>query len=177
MCCLIFRFGLCHFTFIIACCILLCSLKYGDISCYWSFRPHHHGGWIRDDNYFWTHCWCAIFTFQPCFLHISKDVLYDSNNLVSSLMYQIPTTSFQVHKWVVGYDQYCIVGDNLIHNSQDTILTSGTAVLLSRLWKTNTKYLTFSFNVQMLLHLLFSLNCLILPQVMTWHLVVLQWDH
>ncbi len=36
-------------------------------------------------------------------------------------------------------------------------------VMLSRLWKTSTKFSTFSFHVQMLLHLLFSLNYLIFP--------------
>ncbi len=33
------------------------------------------------------HCLCAMFAFQPCFLHISKDVLYDFNNLVSSSLH------------------------------------------------------------------------------------------
>ncbi len=50
-------------------------------------------------------------------------------------------------------------------------------VLLSKFWKTSTKFLTFSLNVQTLLHLLFSLNYLILPQVTTSQLVGLRWDH
>jgi len=41
------------------------------------------------------HYLCTMFAFQPGSLHISKDVLYDSNNLVSSSLYQIPTTSPQ----------------------------------------------------------------------------------
>ncbi len=36
-------------------------------------------------------CLCAKFGFQPGSLHISKDVAYDVNNKVSSLMYQMPT--------------------------------------------------------------------------------------
>jgi hypothetical protein len=36
------------------------------------------------------HCLCVMFTFQPRFLHISKDVSYDSNNFISSSLYQIP---------------------------------------------------------------------------------------
>jgi hypothetical protein len=36
------------------------------------------------------HCLCAMFTFQPHSLHISKDVSYDSNNFISSSLYQIP---------------------------------------------------------------------------------------
>jgi len=36
-----------------------------------------------------------MFAFQLGFLHISKDVLYDSNNLVLSLLYLIPTMSSQ----------------------------------------------------------------------------------
>jgi hypothetical protein len=67
-----------------------------------------------------------MFVFQPSSLHISKDVLYDSNNLVLNLLYQIPTTSFQGCQWVVGFGCYCIVGDSLTHNSQDTIFMLGT---------------------------------------------------
>ncbi len=38
-------------------------------------------------------CLYIMFTFQLGSLHISKDVLYDFNNLVLSLLYQIPTMS------------------------------------------------------------------------------------
>ncbi len=72
------------------------------------------------------HCFCTMFTFQPFSLHISKDILNDFNNLVSSLLYQIPTTPSQGSQWVVGCGRYCIVGDNLNHNSQNTILTPRT---------------------------------------------------
>jgi hypothetical protein len=34
-------------------------------------------------------CLCVMFGFQPRSLHISKDVVYDMNNNVSSLMYQM----------------------------------------------------------------------------------------
>jgi hypothetical protein len=43
------------------------------------------------------HCLCAMIAFQPGSLHISKDILYDSNNLDSNSLYQIPTTSSQGH--------------------------------------------------------------------------------
>jgi len=33
------------------------------------------------------HCLCTMFAFQPSFLHISKDVLYEFNNLVLNLFY------------------------------------------------------------------------------------------
>ncbi len=49
-------------------------------------------------------------------------------------------------------------------------------ILLSRLWKKNSNFLTFSLNVQMFLHLLFSLNCLIPPKVTTWHPMVFRWN-
>lgn len=49
-------------------------------------------------------------------------------------------------------------------------------ILLSILWKMNSNFLTFSLNVQTLLHLLFSVNCVIPPKVMTWHPMVFQWD-
>jgi hypothetical protein len=67
-----------------------------------------------------------MFVFQPSSLHISKDISYDYNNMVSSSMYQIFTTSFQGRWWVVGCGCYHIVGNNLIHNFQETILTLGT---------------------------------------------------
>jgi hypothetical protein len=40
-------------------------------------------------------CLHVMFSFQLGSLHISKDVSYDSNNLVLNLVYQIPLTSFQ----------------------------------------------------------------------------------
>ncbi len=87
------------------------------------------------------HCLCIMFIFQPCSLHISKDVLYDSNNLVSSLLYQIPTTSSQGHQWDLSYDQYRIIGDSLIHNSQDTILMPGIACFVVKIVKDEHKVL------------------------------------
>jgi hypothetical protein len=69
------------------------------------------------------HYLCVMFVFQPSFLHISKGVSYDSNNFVSSLLYHIPTTSFQGKQWVVTSSCYCVVGDSLTHNFQETIPT------------------------------------------------------
>jgi hypothetical protein len=43
--------------------------------------------------------------------------------------------SSQGHQWVVGFGHYCIVGNNLIHNSQDTILTLGTIGLVVKIVK------------------------------------------
>jgi hypothetical protein len=67
-----------------------------------------------------------MFSFQLRSFHISKDVVYDSNNLVLNLVYQIPMTSSQGKQWVVGCGRCCIVGDSLPHNSQETILTPRT---------------------------------------------------
>jgi len=77
---------------------------------------------------------CYVY-FLASFLHISKDILYDSNNLVFNSLYQIPTTSFQGHQWVVGCDEYHIVGDNLCHKSQDTILTPSTTGFIVKIVK------------------------------------------
>jgi hypothetical protein len=63
------------------------------------------------------HYLCVMFVFQPSSLHISKDISYDFNNFVSSSLYQISTTSFQGRQWVVSFGCYCVVGDNLTHNS------------------------------------------------------------
>ncbi len=92
--------------------------------------------------------------------------MYDSNNLVLSLLYQIPTTS-QRCQWVVGYGRYRILGDNLTYDSQKTILMLGTASSIVKIIKDEHEVLDTFLNVQMLLHLLLSLNCLIHPHVMT----------
>jgi hypothetical protein len=52
-----------------------------------------------------------MFIFQPSSLCISKDVLYDLNNFVSSFLYYIPTTSSQGRQWVIVCGYYDIVGD------------------------------------------------------------------
>jgi hypothetical protein len=41
-------------------------------------------------------------------------------------MYQISSTSFEGHQWVVGFGRYCIIGNSLSHNFQDIILTPRT---------------------------------------------------
>jgi len=76
-----------------------------------------------------------MFAFHPSYLNISKDVLYDSNNLVWSSLYQIPTTSSQGHQWVVGCGRYCIVGNSLSHNFQDTILMLRTIGFVVKIMK------------------------------------------
>jgi hypothetical protein len=117
------------------------------------------------------HCIYVMFTFQPSSLHIFKDVLYDYNNFVSSSFYKIPMTSSQGRQWVVGCGHYCIVGDNLAHNSQETIMTwwHEPQVLWLKLWSKNSKLMILSFNVLMFLRPLFSLNCLVPWWVKTWH--------
>ncbi len=107
------------------------------------------------------HCLCAMFSFQPSSLHISKDVSYDFNNFVSSFLYQIPMTSLQGRQWVVDYGYYRIVGDNLVHDSQEIILTIGIAGFVVEIMKQELEV------DLMFLHFLFSLNCLILLRVRT----------
>jgi hypothetical protein len=76
------------------------------------------------------HYLCVMFAFQPSFLHISKDVSYGSNNFISSSLYEISTTSSQGRQWVVGFGCYCVVGDNLTHNSHKIILMLGTSYVV-----------------------------------------------
>jgi hypothetical protein len=64
-----------------------------------------------------------MFAFQPSSLHISKDISYYSNKLVSSLIYQILTT-FSGCRWVVVYGHYRIIGYSLIDNFKTTVLMS-----------------------------------------------------
>lgn len=47
-----------------------------------------------ETTFVFEQCLCVMF-FSQFFLHISKDVSYDSNNLVLSLLYQILMTSSQ----------------------------------------------------------------------------------
>jgi len=67
-----------------------------------------------------------MFLFQLRSLYISKDGSYDYNNLVLSLVYQIPMTSSQRRYWVVGCGHYHIVSNSFTHNSQEIILTPRT---------------------------------------------------
>jgi hypothetical protein len=82
-----------------------------------------------------------MLVFKLGFLHISKDVLYDFNNLVSSSLYQISTTTSQWHQWVVNSGRYHIIGNSLIHNSQDTIFTPRIASCLVKIVKEEHKVL------------------------------------
>ncbi len=50
-------------------------------------------------------------------------------------MYQISTTSSQGRHRVVGFGRYCIIGDSLNHNFQDTILTPGTIGFIVKIVK------------------------------------------
>ncbi len=84
------------------------------------------------------HCLCTMFGFQPSSLHISKNILYDSNNFFSSWLYHICTTSFQGRQWVVGFSYYYIMGDNLIHNFQKTILMLGITSSMVKIVKQET---------------------------------------
>jgi hypothetical protein len=111
------------------------------------------------------HFLCAMFTFQPCSLHISKDVSYDYNIFFSSSLYHIPTTSSQGRQWVVRCGCYRIVGDSLVHNSWEIIFIIG---IIGSIIKISVKQ-EFKVDVLMLLYLLFSLNYVIPPQVRTWH--------
>ncbi len=92
-------------------------------------------------TFVFKHYLCVMFAFQLGFLHISKDVLYESNNLVSSSLYQIPTTSSQGHQWVVACGCYRIVGYNLTHNFQDNIFTLRTTSFVVKIVKDEHKVL------------------------------------
>jgi hypothetical protein len=48
---------------------------------------------------------------------------------------------------VVGFGCYHIVGNSLIHNSQETILTLGTIGFMVKIVKQDMKLTTLSFNV------------------------------
>jgi hypothetical protein len=56
-------------------------------------------------------------------------------------MYQISSTSSQGHQWVVGFGCYCIIGNSLSHNSQDTILTPRTIGFIIKIVKEEHKAL------------------------------------
>jgi hypothetical protein len=58
-----------------------------------------------------------MFGFQPRSLHIFKDVAYDANNNVSSLVYQISISIVQGQEWVVSFGCYKVVGVNVFAHS------------------------------------------------------------
>ncbi len=64
--------------------------------------------------------------FQLGSLHISKGVVYNANNNVSSLVYQMHVATGQGQQWVVSFRRYRVVGDNVYSHSQKTILTTRT---------------------------------------------------
>jgi hypothetical protein len=90
-----------------------------------------------------------------------------SNNLISSSLYQISTTSSQGRQWVVGFGHYHSISDSLSHNSQDTILMPKTTSFVVKIVKEEHKILDTLPQCSYVLALFVSLNCLILPQMIT----------
>jgi hypothetical protein len=75
---------------------------------------------------------------SPCLGYEPKarvTTLHDSNNLISSSLFQIPTNSSQGHQWVDGFGHYHIVNDSLNHNSWDTIFMPKTTSFLVKIVK------------------------------------------
>ncbi len=66
---------------------------------------------------------------------------------------------------MVGCGRYCLVDDALTHNSQETILMARTIGYLVKIMKQKLKVDDVFLTILMFLYLLFSLNCLIPPQV------------
>ncbi len=72
------------------------------------------------------------------FTYISKNILYDSNKVFFSWLYHIHTTYFQGRQWVVGSSYYYIMGNNLSHNFQKTILMLGITSFVVKIVKQKT---------------------------------------
>ncbi len=70
---------------------------------------------------------------------------------------------------MVGCGCYRIVGDSLVHNSQETILMARIASSMVKTMSKKSKLMILSLNVLTFLRLIFSLNCLIRWQLRTWH--------
>ncbi len=70
-------------------------------------------------------CLYAMFGFQLGLVHVSKDVLYGNNNVVISSIYQFPSFGPQGLHWMVNNGRYRTIGESLVKNSQDIVLTSG----------------------------------------------------
>jgi hypothetical protein len=82
-------------------------------------------------------CLCAMFGFQPNFMHVSKDAAYVQNNVVIHSIYQTFFVGAQGLHWMVNVRRYQIVGESLQKNLQDTILTPNTIVSIVNVVVTN----------------------------------------
>jgi hypothetical protein len=70
-------------------------------------------------------CLCAMFGFLLGSIHVSKDVACGHNNVVINSIFQlVPSSGPRGLQWMVNNGMYQIVGESLVRNSQDIVLTS-----------------------------------------------------
>jgi hypothetical protein len=70
---------------------------------------------------------CAMFDFLLGSIHVSKDVAFGDNDVVIDSIYiLIPSSSPQGLYWMVNNGIYRSVGESLVNNSQDIVITMGT---------------------------------------------------
>ncbi len=62
-------------------------------------------------------------------MHVFKDVSYKDNNIVLSYVYQVLDVNPRGMFWTVTNGRYQITGENVFNNSQDNVVTLGTAAL------------------------------------------------
>jgi hypothetical protein len=76
---------------------------------------------------------CAMFMFQRGSLHVSKDIYYAKDNVVLSYVYQVLDVNLGGMFWTINKARYQIICENVLNNSQDIVLTSGTTTLVANI--------------------------------------------
>jgi hypothetical protein len=68
---------------------------------------------------------CAMFVFRQGFVHVPKDVSYEDDNIILSFIYQVPDVNPKRMFWIVTNGKYRIIGENVLNNIQNIIVTLG----------------------------------------------------
>ncbi len=66
-------------------------------------------------------------------MHVSKDVSYKDNNIVLSYVYQVLNVNPRGMFQIVTNGRYQIIDENVLNNSQDNVVTLGTAASMANI--------------------------------------------
>jgi len=76
---------------------------------------------------------CAMFVFWRGPLHAFKDVSYTEYNIILSFVYQVLDVNPKRMFWIINKVMYQVVGENVLNNFQDIVLTSSITTLVANI--------------------------------------------
>jgi len=76
---------------------------------------------------------CAMFVFWRGSFHVFKDVSYVKYNIILSFVYRVLAVNPRGMFWIINNDMYRIIGENVLNNYQDIVLTSSTTTLVANI--------------------------------------------